>query len=98
MANTWLKGHFGLASFDGIFSSFDSLPFSFDDNLTADFDDETLPTDPSYGDVSIPSDASYTNTTQPSNPTFTDTSIPTDASFSDQTQPSDPTYEDIING
>ena len=48
MANTWLKGHFGLESFDSIGTFFNTLTQTFNDNLSGNYIDVNDVLNPSY--------------------------------------------------
>lgn len=48
MANTWLKGHFGLESFDSIGTFFNVLSQKFNDNLSGNYIDVDDVLNPSY--------------------------------------------------
>lgn len=48
MANTWLKGHFGLESFDSIGTFFNVLSQRFNDNISGNYTNVSIPDNPSY--------------------------------------------------
>ena len=93
MANTWLKGHFGLESFDNIGISFSLLYVNFTDNLSGNYNNQNIPSDASYTDTSIPSEANYTDTNK-SSISYSDSAIPSDATYTDVNNPNNPTFTD----